>query len=110
MRWKEKNVKTEVKNDLGFRYKKGEKGEKLTTATASARRGKQRRQRTVFVEAEEKSDDDRQAASVKDARAERAVFRAKNKQSNKNPKGYVSLGTTIHKNLLCLPQDVCIFG
>ena len=93
-------MKTEVIFDLGFRYKKGEKGEKLTTATASARRGKQRRQGTVFVEAEEKSDDDRQAASVKDARAERAVFRAKNKQSNKNPKGYVSLGATIHKNLL----------
>ena len=36
---KGKKGKTEVKDDLGFRYKKGEKGEKLVTATASARRG-----------------------------------------------------------------------
>ena len=78
------------------------------TATAAARRGKQRRQRTVFIKAEEERDNNRQAAAVKKICAESTVFRADYKQSNKNPKGYVSLGATIHKNLLCLPQDVCI--
>ena len=78
-------------------------------AAAVTRRGKQRRQRTVFVKAEEKRNYNRQAAAVKDTRAERAVFCAEYKQRDKNPKGYVSLGATIHKNLLCLPQDVCIF-
>ena len=80
------------------------------TATAVAGRGKQSRQGTVFIEAEKECRNDRQTTAVKDTRTECAVFRAENKQSNKNPKGYVSLGTTIHKNLLCLPQDVCIFG
>ena len=80
------------------------------TATAVAGRGKQGRHGAVFVKAEEKGDYNGQAAAVKNVRAERAIFRAKNKQRDKNPKGYVSLGTTIHKNLLCLPQDVCIFG
>ena len=70
-------------------------------ATAVARRGKQGRQGAVFVKAEKKSDYNRQATSVKDARAECAVFRTKNKQRDKNPKGYISLGATIHKNLLC---------
>ena len=78
------------------------------TATAVAGRGKQSRQGTVFIEAEKECRNDRQTTAVKDTRTECAVFRAENKQSNKNPKGYVSLGTTIHKNLLCLPQDVCI--
>ena len=88
---------------------KEKKKKKLVTATAVARRGEQGRQGTVFVEAEEECDNDWQATTVKDTRTEAAVFRAENKQSDKNPKGYVSLGATIHKNLLCLPQDVCIF-
>ena len=78
------------------------------TATAAARRGEQRRQRTVFIKAEEERDNNRQTTAVKKICAESTVFRADYKQSNKNPKGYVSLGATIHKNLLCLPQDVCI--
>ena len=78
-------------------------------AATAARRREQARQSTVFVKAEKKSNHDRQATAVKDARTERAVFRAENKQSNQNPKGYVSLGATVHKNLLCLPQGVCIF-
>jgi hypothetical protein len=79
------------------------------TATAAARRGKQRRQRTVFIKAEEERDNNRQPTAVKDICAKSTVFRTDYKQSDKNPKGYISLGATIHKNLLCLPQDVCIF-
>lgn len=66
-------------------------------ATAAARGSKQSRQRSVFVKAEKERDDDGQSAAAKDVRAERAVFRAENKQSDKNPKGYVTLGATIHK-------------
>ena len=79
-------------------------------ATATARRGKQGRQSAVFVKAEKKSHYDRQAATVKNIRTERSVFSTEYKQCDKNPKGNVSLGATIHKNLLCLPQDVCILG
>ena len=79
-------------------------------AATAARRRKQARQSTVFVKAEKESNHDGQATAVKDARTERAVFCAENKQSDQNPKGYVSLGATVHKNLLCLPQGVCIFG
>ncbi len=78
-------------------------------AATAARRREQARQSTVFVKAEKEGNHDRQATAIKDARTERAVFRAENKQSNQNPKGYVSLGATVHKNLLCLPQGVCIF-
>ena len=78
-------------------------------AATAARRRKQARQSTVFVKAEKECNYNRQAAAVEDTRAKRAVFRAEYKQSDKDPKGYVSLGATIHKNLLCLPQDVCIF-
>ncbi len=79
-------------------------------ATAAARRGEQGRQSAVFVKAEEKCDYNGQAAAVKNICTERSVFSAEYKQCDKNPKGYVSLGATIHKNLLCLPQDVCILG
>ena len=80
------------------------------TATAVAGRGKQSRQGAVFIKAEKECNNNRQATAVKDACAECAIFCAEYKQSDKNPKGYVSLGATIHKNLLCLPQDVCILG
>ena len=77
-------------------------------ATAVAGRGEQCRQGAVFVKAEEECNNDGQATAVKNPRTESAVFSAEYKQRNKNPQGYVSLGATIHKNLLCLPQDVCI--
>ena len=67
------------------------------TTTAVARRRKQRRQGTVFVEAEKECRHDGQPTAVKDTRTECAVFRTENKQSNKNPKGYVSLVATIHR-------------
>jgi hypothetical protein len=66
-------------------------------ATAVAGRCEQCRQSTVFVEAEKECRHDRQPTSVKDTRTEYAVFRTENKQSNKNPKGYVSLVATIHR-------------
>ena len=66
-------------------------------ATAITRRGKQGRKRTVSVKAEKQSDDDRQSATAENIRAEEAVFRAEDKQSNQNPKGdVITLGATIH--------------
>lgn len=70
-------------------------------AAATARGRQQRRQRSVFVKAEQQCRDDWQPATVKDVRAKCTVLRAENKQSNKNPKGGISLRATVHKNLLC---------
>ena len=108
------HVRVEMENrgriiDLGFAYtavkkkeKRGKRVNSTTATTATARRGKQRGKRSVFVKAEQQSNHDRQPATVEDTRADRAVFRTENKQCDKDPKGYVTLGATIHKNLLYL--------
>ena len=73
-----------------------------TSATASARRCENRRERSVFVKAEKESDQNRQTATVENVGAENTVFRAEYKQCNKYPKGYVvTLSATIHIDLLC---------
>lgn len=71
-------------------------------ATAAARGGKQSGKSTVFIKTEKQSNDYGQTTTVEDARTKPAVLRTENKQSDKDPKGYVPLRTTIHKNLLCL--------
>jgi hypothetical protein len=79
----------------------GEKGRKNLMAAAVAiavARGRQNsRQRAVFVQAVQKSDKYGKSATAKQAGTEHAVFRPKYKQSDENPKGYVTLTTTIHK-------------
>ena len=69
----------------------------MAAATATAGRGKQSGQRSVFVQTEKQSDYNGQSAAVKNTGTECAVFRTENKQSDKDPKGYVTLGATIHK-------------
>ena len=66
-------------------------------AGAAARRGKQGRQRTVFIQAVQKGDDDRQGATAKKVAADRAVLVAKYQNGYENPKGTVPMRTTIHK-------------
>ena len=71
-------------------------------AMAAARRGEDRRERSVFVKTEKKSNQNRQTTTAENVGAENAVFRAKYKQCNKYPKGYVvTLSATIHIDLLC---------
>lgn len=71
----------------------------MTTAVAAvATRGKKGSQRSVFIQTEKQGDDDGQAATAENIGAEEAVFRAENKQSDKDPKGdVITLGATIHK-------------
>ena len=80
--------------DLGFVYTAVKEKEKrwkranLTAATtATARRGKQRGKRSIFVKAEEKGDDDGKSTTAKYIRAETTILCTENKQCNKNPKG-----------------------
>ena len=54
---------------------------------AGARRGKDARQSSIFVKAEEKGDDDGKSTTAKYIRAETTIFCTENKQCNKNPKG-----------------------
>ena len=70
-------------------------------AFAAALRGQNRSERSVFIKAEQQRDDDRQSAAAENVRAENPVFRSKNEQSDKNPKGHITLIATSHKNLLC---------
>ena len=59
---------------------KEKKVRKSVTATpAMAGRGKDSRQRSVFVKTEQQCDDDGQSAAAKDIRAENTVFRAEDK-------------------------------
>ena len=71
----------------------------MTTAVAAvATRSKKGSQRSVFIQTEKQGDDDGQAATAENIGAEEAVFRAENKQSDKDPKGdVITLGATIHK-------------
>lgn len=95
MKWK-----TEVETDLGFlliQLKRRIRKRSVTATSAAAGRGKQSGQRSVFIKAEKQSDHDGQTAAVENARTKRAVFRTEDKQSDKDPKGYVTLGATIHK-------------
>lgn len=81
-----------------------------TTAVAAiATRGKKGSQRAVSVQTEKQGGDDGQAATAENIGAEEAVFRAENKQSDKDPKGdIITLGATIHKKTSCvLPQGIC---
>ena len=66
-------------------------------ATGVARGSEQSCKSAVFIKAENESNDDRQAASAEYAHVAATVFRAKNKQSDKDPKGHITLRTTIHK-------------
>ena len=116
------HVRVEMKNrgriiDLGSVYtavkekeKRWKRANSTAATTATARRGKQRGERSVFVKAEQQSNDDGQAATVKNTRTECAVFRTEDKQSDKDPKGYVTLWATIHRNLLCLAAGRMYFG
>ena len=63
-----------------------------TTAatTAVAGRGKKGSKRTVLIQTEKKCQNDRQTAAAEYVRAENSVFRAENKQCDKNPKGGVT--------------------
>ena len=69
----------------------------MAAATATAGRSEQGGQSPIFIKTEKQSDYDGQSAAVKDTGTEAAVFRAEYKQSDKDPKGYVTLGATIHK-------------
>ena len=86
---------------LHSNVKEKNEGKQSVAAAATAtttRRSKQRSQRAVSIKTEEQSCDDRQSASAENIRAEEPVFRTENKQSDKDPKGYVTtLGATIHK-------------
>ena len=66
-------------------------------AMAAARRGENRRERSVFVKTEKKSNQNRQTTTAENVGAENAVFRAEYKQCNKYPKGDIPLRATIHK-------------
>ena len=83
----------------------------MTAAAAVATiatRGKKGSKRAVSVQTEKQGDDDGHAATAENIGTENPVFRAKNKQSNKNPKGHIiTLTTTNHKNLLCFTAGVC---
>ena len=68
------------------------------TAAAIASGGEKGSKRAVLIKAEKQSDDDGQAASAEEIGTDKSVFWAKNKQSDKNPKGcIITLGATIHK-------------
>ena len=73
----------------------------MTAATAIATiatRSKKGSQRAVSVQTEKQGGDDGQSATAENVGAEEAVFRAENKQSDKDPKGdIITLGATIHK-------------
>lgn len=63
----------------------------VATAMATARRGKNGRKRTVFIQTVQKRHDDRQSATAEEAFAENPVFRAENEKRNEDPKGSISL-------------------
>ena len=73
-----------------------EKTLRLASAAAMARRRQDGGKCAVFIKAEQQSGDDGKPATVKDIRAERTVFRAEHEQSDKNPKGVVTLIATSH--------------
>ena len=99
--WRKRNKKNGVGgNRLRPFFKKQIRRKKSQSATAVAavtRRGEDCGQRTVLVQTEKQSDNDRQATAAKNVRAEETVFRAEDKQSDENPKGAVTLIATSHK-------------
>ena len=78
------------KEEERIKEKSKEKSTAVAVARAVASRRQNGRKRTVFVQAEQKRDQDGQTATVKDVGAEHTVFRAKYEQSNENPKGSVT--------------------
>ena len=60
------------------------------TAIATARRGQDGSERSVFIKAEQKRDDDGKTAAAERVGAENPVFRAEYKQSDKDPKGSIT--------------------
>ena len=75
-------------------------------ASVAGRRQKGRK-RAVFVKAEKQSDNNGKSAAAENVRAEDTVFRAEHEQSNKNPKGNVTLIATSHKKPPVLAAGVC---
>ena len=65
-------------------------------ARAATRRGEERRQRSVFIQAEKERDDYGQTATAQNVGTERAVLRTEHEQSDENPKGNVTLIATSH--------------
>ena len=75
-----------------------EKNLAIATTTAVARRRQNTGKRTVLIKAEKESDDNGKTATAQDVRAEDTILRAKDKQCDKDPKGYViTLITTSHR-------------
>ena len=66
-------------------------------AFAAALRRQNRGKCSVFIKAEQQRDNDGQSAATENVRAENPVFRAENEQSDKNPKGHITLIATSHK-------------
>ena len=88
--------------------KKRRKNLTARVATAVARGSQNCGKRTVFIQAEEKRYDNRQATTAENIRIAVSVFRTKYEQSDKYPKGnFVTLSATIHKYLLCFAAGIC---
>ena len=78
----------------------------LATAVAGARGGKDRRQRAVFIQAVQESDDDGKGTTAEQVAADKPVFIAKDEDGDEQPKGTVPVRTTIHKRPPKSPQDM----
>ncbi len=90
-----------------FSNNKKEKKEGLVAAAVAVARGsKNGRKGAVFIQAEKESDDNRQSATTQHVRA--ATVLTENKQSDKNPKGSITLGATIHKKPPVSYRRICI--
>ena len=87
---------------------------------AVARRGKQGRQGAVLIQTVQKGDDDRKGATAEQIATDGPVFIAKDEHGNQDPKGTISLRTTIHKKppvfcrricrlIFCFPAGFVIF-
>ena len=88
---------------------KGEKEEKLavTAAVAITRRRQDSRERSVLVKAEKQSENNGKPAAAENVGAEDAVLRAEYEQSDKNPKGGITLVATSHIKPPVLAAGVC---
>jgi hypothetical protein len=79
----------------------------LMARTAIARGRQDSRKRTILIQTEKKRRNNRQTATVENVRTENAVLRTEYKQSDKNPKGGITLVATSHKKPPVSAAGVC---
>ena len=92
---------------LGALLKEKSKELAVTAAVAVTRRRQNSGECAVLVKAEKQGDDNGESTTAEDVRTENPVFRTEYKQSDKNPKGGITLVATSHKKPPVSAAGVC---